>query len=61
MKRSFPIKFWKVRAFERNQHIISIMYANDRFQWIGTSDSGRKFAKNYMNDKIFEKETTLKL
>ena len=36
-----------------------MMYTNARYQSIGTtSDSGTKFAQNYMNDKTFEKTYT---
>ena len=49
-------KFWKIGAFDYNQHKILIMNTNARFHSIGaTSDFGTKFAQNYMNDKTFEK------
>ena len=48
-------KFWEIRAFNYNQHIILKMYTNARFQSIGAkSDFGTKFAHNYMNYKTFE-------
>ena len=48
-------KFWKIRAFNYNQHIILKMYANARFQSIGAkSDFGTKFSHNYMNYETFE-------
>ena len=61
MELNFPIifltrKFWKIRAFGFNQHIVLIMYRNSRFQLIGaTSDFGTRFAQIYINHKMFEK------
>ena len=51
MGRNLPVifwtrKFWKIRAFDYNQHIISMMYTNARFQSIGTtSDFGTTLPK----------------
>ena len=61
MELNLPIifwtrKFWKIRAFDYNQHIALLMYTIARFQSIGTtSDFGTKFAENYMNNNTFEK------
>ena len=60
MERNLPIfwtrKFWRIRAFDYNEHIL-LMHTNARFQSIGTtSDFATKFAQNYMNDKNFWKK-----
>ena len=61
MEQNLPIIFWtkifwKIIAFDYNQHIILTIYTNTRFPSTGTiSDFGTKFAQNYMTDKTFEK------
>ena len=62
MELNLPIifwtrKFWKIRAFDYNEHIVSIMYTNSTFPSIGkTSDFGTKFnPKKYEEKRIFKK------
>ena len=61
MEQNLPIIFWtkifwKIIAFDYNQHIILTIYTNTRFPSTGTiSDFGTKFGQNYMTDKTFEK------
>ena len=61
MEQNLPIIFWtkifwKIIAFDYNQHIILTIYTNTSFPSTGTiSDFGTKFAQNYMTDKTFEK------
>ena len=61
MERNLPVifwtkNFWKIIAFDYNQHIKLTMYTNTRFRSTGaTLDFVTKFVQNYMNDKGFEK------
>ena len=61
MEKSLPIifwtiKFWKIGAFDYNQHIVLIMYTNAGFQSIGTTlDVGTKFWQKLCEWKNFWK------